>query len=221
MAMIIGTQAYTWHQYCEGEGKKLADELDRVLGEVAAAGLKAWEGTISHEAEADQHAALLEKHGLSMPSMYTGARLHDPEWRAAADEVVARGRLAKRAGTRWLVVNPDPLRWGAKEDKTDDQLRRQAEALRYIGRALDEQGQMLVYHAHDMEMRNAAREFHHMLRSTADLPVGWCLDAHWAFRGAGDAGDLFREGYAADAAARRGPPAQRQVVHGAAAGGRP
>jgi inosose dehydratase len=44
----------------------------------------------------------------------------------------------------------------------------------------------LAYHNHDIELRNAAREFHHMMAGTDPRHVSLCLDAHWVYRGAGN-----------------------------------
>jgi inosose dehydratase len=44
----------------------------------------------------------------------------------------------------------------------------------------------LAYHNHDIELRNAAREFHHMLAGTDPDHVSFCLDTHWVYRGAGN-----------------------------------
>ena len=45
---------------------------------------------------------------------------------------------------------------------------------------------MLAYHNHDIELRNAAREFHHMMLATDPKNVSLCLDAHWVYRGSGN-----------------------------------
>ena len=47
-------------------------------------------------------------------------------------------------------------------------------------------GLILAYHNHDIELRNAAREFHHMMVGTDPANVTLCLDAHWVYRGAGN-----------------------------------
>jgi len=47
-------------------------------------------------------------------------------------------------------------------------------------------GLTLSYHNHDIELRNAAREFHHMMVGTDPAYVTLCLDAHWIYRGAGN-----------------------------------
>ena len=93
---------------------------------------------------------------------------------------------AKRAGTAIIVTNPSPIRWGGPESKTDDQLRVQAAALEKLGRQLDTMGLQLAYHNHDAELRNAAREFHHMMVGTDPKYVTLCLDAHWIYRGSGN-----------------------------------
>ncbi|OHB77560.1 MAG: hypothetical protein A2Z25_14480 [Planctomycetes bacterium RBG_16_55_9] len=61
------------------------------------------------------------------------------------------------------VTNPSPIRWGGPENKDDVQLRVQAAALEKLGRELRAIGLILSYHNHDIELRNAAREFHHMM----------------------------------------------------------
>jgi inosose dehydratase len=44
----------------------------------------------------------------------------------------------------------------------------------------------LAYHNHDVELRQAAREFHHMMVGTDPGRVALCLDPHWIYRGAGN-----------------------------------
>jgi inosose dehydratase len=84
------------------------------------------------------------------------------------------------------VTNPSPLRWGGPENKTDEQLKVQAAALEKLGAGLKKMGLILAYHNHDIELRNAAREFHHMMVGTYPDYVTLCLDAHWIYRGAGN-----------------------------------
>ena len=87
-----------------------------------------------------------------------------------------------RIGTEVIVTNPNPI----NGDKTDDQLKTQAEALNVLGGQLASEGIQLAYHTHTPEMKNAAREFHHMMLGTDPGHMGLCLDAHWVFRGAGN-----------------------------------
>ena len=52
--------------------------------------------------------------------------------------------------------------------------------------ALRKQGIVLAYHNHDVEMRQGAREFHHMMVATDPENLSLCLEAHWLYRGSGN-----------------------------------
>ena len=130
---------------------------------------------------------LLKKHGLEMRSLYVNSTLHDAaQADKSIEEVLAAAAKAKAVGTRIIVTNPSPIRWGGPENKTDEQLKIQAAALDKLGARLKPMGLILAYHNHDMELRNAAREFHHMMVGTDPANVTLCLDAHWIYRGAGN-----------------------------------
>jgi inosose dehydratase len=135
----------------------------------------------------EQMTPLLKKHGLEMRSLYVNSTLHDAgQADKSIEEVVAAAEKAKSVGTRIIVTNPSPLRWGGPENKTDDQLKTQAAAMNKLGGRLRQMGLTLAYHNHDIELRNAAREFHHMMVGTDPANVTLCLDAHWVYRGAGN-----------------------------------
>ena len=132
-------------------------------------------------------APLLKKHGLEMRSLYVNSTLHDAaQADKSIEEVLAAAAKAKAVGTRIIVTNPSPLRWGGPENKTDEQLKVQGAALDTLGAGLKKMGLILAYHNHDIELRNAAREFHHMMAGTDPANVTLCLDAHWIYRGAGN-----------------------------------
>jgi inosose dehydratase len=122
-----------------------------------------------------------------MRSLYVNSTLHKPdEVEKSIAGALEIARRAKAAGCRIIVTNPSPIRWGGPENKDDDQLRVQAAALDRLGRELRGMDLVLAYHNHDIELRNAAREFHHMLVGTEAKHVTFCLDAHWVYRGAGN-----------------------------------
>jgi inosose dehydratase len=122
-----------------------------------------------------------------MRSLYVNSVLHDPEQAdASIAQVLAIGEKAKQVGTRIIVTNPSPIRWGGPENKDDAQLRFQARSLDKLGAGLKSMGLVLSYHNHDIELRNAAREFHHMMLGTDPEHVTLCLDAHWIYRGSGN-----------------------------------
>ncbi len=204
MAIVIGSQWYTWLQYYQSQGQDPAAHLDETLAEIAQAGLDAFEPSLEAPEEADRLAPLCARHHLRVPSIYSGAHLHEENWRASAAKVVERASAAAGAlGTKVVVVNPDPLRWGttppttgtATRDlseaggadvKSDAALRRQAAALAEMTGELRRHNLELAYHTHDREMRASARELHHMLLATREAGMKFCLDLHWIYRGAGN-----------------------------------
>jgi inosose dehydratase len=122
-----------------------------------------------------------------MRSLYVNSVLHEPEKaERSIESVLAIANKAKTLGTKIVVTNPSPIAWGGAQNKDDAQLKTQAEAMNRLGRQLKSIGLTLAYHNHDIELRNAAREFHHMMVGTDPAYVTLCLDAHWVYRGAGD-----------------------------------
>ena len=160
---------------------------DDLLADIAKTGIDGYEPIISNPSEFDGLGERLSKHGLEMRSLYVNSVLHEE---ARADnsiaEVLAIATAASKLGTKIIVTNPSPIRWGGPEDKTDAQLRIQAAALNRLGAELRKLGLVLAYHNHDAELRQGGREFHHMLTATDPDNVKFCLDAHWIFRGCGD-----------------------------------
>lgn len=187
----IATNVYPWFTFYRREKKDFNADLDAGLAEVAAAGLDGFEPILNSPEEVDRLAPLLEKHHLEMRSFYVNTVLHDPQ---AADQsiehvLVVAEKARSRLGTQFVVTNPSPISWNRQEpniDKNDEQLEIQARALDRLGAALRERGLRLAYHNHDMELRQAAREFHHMMLATNPENVGLCLDAHWIYRGSGN-----------------------------------
>jgi predicted dehydrogenase/sugar phosphate isomerase/epimerase len=102
----------------------------------------------------------------------------------SAEKALAIAEALRGQGVYKIILNPDPLPGGAP--KTDAQLLIQSTALDRLGAALAAAGTRLLYHSHDPEMKNGAREFHTMLVNTDPKSVGLCLDVHWLYRGAGN-----------------------------------
>jgi len=183
----LATNQYPWLTFYGREGRDFNASLDAALGEIASCGLDGYEPLVNGPADIDRLAPLLKKHGLELRSIYVNSTLHtaeDAEKSIAA--VLAIAEKAKTIGTRIFVTNPNPIRWGGAEDKTDEMLRTQAKALDALGEKLAAMGLVLSYHNHDIELRNAAREFHHMMVGTNPKHVTLCLDAHWIYRGSGN-----------------------------------
>jgi inosose dehydratase len=183
----LSCNQYVWFIYYQREKKNLSELLDTALGEMASVGLDGFEPSVGSPAELESLGALTRKHGLELRSLYVNSTLHEAtQVEKSVTDILAIARKARALGTRIIVTNPSPIRWGGPENKTDGQLECQAEAMDRLGRELAGLGLRLAYHNHDIELRNAAREFHHMLAGTDPQHVHLCLDAHWVYRGSGD-----------------------------------
>lgn len=183
----IACNQYPWTVVYELAGRNFDASLDTVLQDVARSGINGYEPLATSPAQIDELAPLLKKSGLEMKSLYVNSVLHKAEEAdKSIDQILAIAAGARTIGTTIIVTNPSPIRWGGPEDKTDDQLKAQAGAMERLGRQLNAMGLQLAYHNHDAELRNAAREFHHMMTGTDPKYVTFCLDAHWVYRGSGN-----------------------------------
>jgi inosose dehydratase len=184
MKATIGTQMYPWFQHFHETRGKYDDAcIDEAMQQSAAAGLAAWEQSVTSAAEAQKLGARLKRLNLKLDSIYAGGELHTSQWRKHADSIMQQGTWAKALGAKIVTSNPNPLPDG--KDKTDEELRTQAAALNYVAKGLRDIGMTLAYHTHDPEMRQGSREFHHMMLATREAGMKYCLDSHWIFRGLG------------------------------------
>jgi inosose dehydratase len=183
----VHTNVYPWITFLARDGRTWDADLARSIAEVASSGVGGLEAIGSSPQPVTDLGRLMKQHGLAMTSLYVNSTLHDPaELEQSLAQILNIARAAKDQGARVIVTNPSPIRWGGPEDKTDSQLETQAAALTRLGHALDDIGMTLAYHNHDPELRNAAREFHHMMVGTDPRVVRLCLDAHWIYRGSGN-----------------------------------
>ena len=183
----LACNQYPWTIFYRRDNRNFNNELDKGLGEVVASGMDGYEPLANNPQELDRLGPLLKKHGLEMRSLYVNSVLHERDKaNESIEAVLAIAEKAKRLSTKIIVTNPSPIQWGGPQNKDDAQLKVQAEALEKLGRRLKAMGLMLSYHNHDIELRNAAREFHHMMLGTDPAYVTLCLDAHWIYRGAGN-----------------------------------
>lgn len=183
----VATNVYPWYTFYRREGRDFEKDLDTSLAEVAKSGMDGFEPIGSSPQQIQALGQRLQQHKLQMRSLYVNSKLHDPKEAAASiRQALAIADAAKALDCRIIVTNPSPIRWGGLEDKTDEQIRFQAERLTELGTELKKRGLTLAYHNHDIELRNAAREFLHMLAGTDPEAVRFCLDAHWVYRGSGD-----------------------------------
>ncbi|GAB5405260.1 MAG: hypothetical protein Aurels2KO_34910 [Aureliella sp.] len=183
----IATNTYPWLTFARRAEREFALHSEQLLRDIAQAGITGYEPIINTPQEFSGLAARLETHGLLMKSIYVNSVLHDTETEDESSANVLRiATEAKKLGTKIVVTNPSPIRWGGPEDKSDEQLLLQAKSLDALGAELRKIGVTLAYHNHDAELRQGAREFHHMLTATDPENVKFCLDAHWIYRGCGN-----------------------------------
>jgi inosose dehydratase len=180
----ISSNAYNWITFYGREKKEWGQDLDACLGEYVKSGLTAYEPSFNTAEEVTRLAPLLKKHQLAMPSLYVGSVLHRPEEASkSVASILAIADEAKKLGTKIIVTNPNPIRWGGEELKSDAELILQAANLDRLGAEIRKKGLTLAYHTHDVELKAGAREFHHMLLNTAPQNVSFCFDVHWVYRG--------------------------------------
>ncbi len=186
-ALPISSNQYAWITFYNRDKRDWNADLDASLAEYVKSGLTAYEPSFSNVEEVKRLAPLLKKHNLTMPSAYVGSVLHDAtEGKRSIETALAIAEAAQPLGLKILVSNPSPLKWGSSDIKNDSQLIEQAKNLEFLGSELRKRGVTLAYHTHDVELRAGAREFHHMLQNTDPKNVGFCLDVHWVYRGAGN-----------------------------------
>ncbi len=183
----IATNTYPWSTFARREQVPYTRHSEALLKRIASTGINGYEPIIESPTELQGLASRLATHGLEMRSIYVNSSLHDSTQSARSiDSVLAICNELAAFGTKIVVTNPSPIRWGGPEDKDDQQLAHQAESLDALGSQLRKLGLTLAYHNHDAELRQGAREFHHMLTATSSENVKFCLDSHWIFRGCGD-----------------------------------
>lgn len=182
----VGAQLYVYQQVLSAEGRRLEEELDRVLVEVAEAGYDGAEGFLTlcrDEAAAVRTRSAFERAGIRVAGLYTGGAFHNPDLQERTiQSVLEQARRARELPCPTIVCNPDPV----GRDKTEEELRTQAEGLNRLGEALRRLGMRLLIHHHDPEMRQNARELRETIRWTDPALVGFCPDVHWMVRGGED-----------------------------------
>jgi inosose dehydratase len=192
--LLVGSQIYGWGQYYQRMKKDLNANLDEVLSALRDCGYDYAEGTMDASRPENnlKFAEQLKARGLKPVCIYTGARLHEA---GEADRNVERLLLAaascQRAGFSVINCNADPI----GREKTEEELKVQAAALRKLGAGLKAQGLRLGIHHHTPELVNQAREFHYVFRHTPPELVGFCFDVHWVYRGGLDPMQALQEYY--------------------------
>lgn len=183
----ISCNQYSWITFYGREGRDWGVDPDVSLKEFASTGIKAYEPAFNHAGEVAPLLPFLRKYQLVMPSVYVNSALHNKdEAQKSIESVLAIADALKAVNTKIIVTNPNPITWGSEKNKTDEELIEQAKNMDKLGAELRKRGMKLAYHTHDVELRAAAREFHHTLQATNPENVSLCLDVHWIYRGSGN-----------------------------------
>ena len=183
----ISCQQYPWMTFLEREDKNWKTNVTESIKLVAKSGIKGFEPLYESLEEVKLLKQLYKDYEFETESIYVNSILHDAsKVDESMEQALAIAKAAKKHGAKIVVTNPSPIRWGGPEDKNDAELMVQAKALNTLGEEMRKSGLTLAYHTHDAEMRQSAREFHHMMHGTDPKNVKLCLDAHWIYRGSGN-----------------------------------
>lgn len=180
----IACNSYNWLTFYRRSGGVWGKKPDEDFMEFSKTGIEAYEPGLSGLEEARQLVPVLKKYGIAMPSVYVNSILHQKD--KATESIGAILKIAdelKSFGTKIIVTNPSPIKWGSNDLKTDEELVTQAKSMEELGRQLKKRGMTLAYHTHDIELKAGAREFHHILLNTSPEFVSFCFDVHWIYRG--------------------------------------
>jgi inosose dehydratase len=162
---------------CEVPGWGLMLPAERVLGEMAALGLRATElGPIGYlPLDAAELRALLDRHGLRLAAAFVPLVLHEPsadEARAGAERMA---KLLADAGAdvfvAAVVVDQD---WAPRIELGASEWARVAERLAEVDEIAAAHGLTLALHPHAGTLVETAQDVE---RALATTDVGWCFDS--------------------------------------------
>jgi len=162
--------------------------LDDILGEVAVAGFEGAETDLAR-AKAGDIRSIFDKHSLKVSSLYSGGNFHEAQAaKATIDSILEAAKLVSSITTS-ITVNPN----SKGGEKTEDELKTQAENLNKLGSGLKSMGMSLFLHNHTPEIVSNAREFRSYCDLTDPQLANVCIDVHWVYRGGVDPFKLTEE----------------------------
>jgi sugar phosphate isomerase/epimerase len=189
----LSVEVYIWKQLLSRQHRTLTEGLGEIFASARAAGFQNIE--LSDDFFTPELGArtllLLQTNRLNVPSVYVHGAMH---------EVVAGGEteqralsvfaLARHAGCKAIVCDPEPKPAG---EKTDKELVTQAMLVNRLGRRLAAEGANLRLHNHKVELQSGAREWRYMLTHTDPKFVSVCLDIDWVKQAGYEPMNLLRE----------------------------
>jgi inosose dehydratase len=180
----MSVEGYIFQQYSERSHKQLGEIIAEVLPMAKSAGFTNIELNPAFFTPdiRDKTIAMLSSLNFRMPSIYVGGNLHSQDGASKTiDSALQCFRMAAPFGCKALVTNPDPK--SGDQQKTDDELKIEAESLNRMGRALGSEGCELRVHHHTPQLENGAREWRSILAHTDPKLVTICVDVDWAYEG--------------------------------------
>jgi len=180
-AKFVGAQLLAWAECFQRRDQSVAAHLDEIFAAARAAGYDYVEGFLDLDFPQNnvRFAAAMRRAGLRPVSLSADVRLHDAEAPAAIDKLLAAAKICRESGYLAINLHPETI----DRDKTDDELRAQADALDRIGRELNRLELVLGVHTQQIETQHGAREMRSNLRRTDPAHVGLCFDPQWLYRG--------------------------------------
>ncbi len=175
--MKIGIQTRPWGP--EMNRQHLSD----VMADIATAGYEGFEIGAQHLdiSKPDNLRQLAANHGLNVAGIHVGGEIYDPQSvQNALDNLERIIAYARAVGATFV-----PFSGRFKENKTEQDLRHQAENLNRIGQLCQRQGLKLCYHNHFWEIENDCAELRHLCTHTDPTLVSLCLDVGWVERAGG------------------------------------
>jgi inosose dehydratase len=159
----ISCTSYPWFTFYNREGKEWMGDPEVCINDYLNSGLKAHEPGFDNAKQVEELAPMLIKKGIAIPSIYVGTTLHDPaSVQENIDQAVSIALAAKKWGTKIIVTNPSPIRWGIPEDKDDAALTLQGESLEKLGAILA---------GHNMTV--AFRAMYHSASTSTGYTAAW------------------------------------------------
>jgi inosose dehydratase len=178
---------------CEVPGWGLMLPPDRVLGEMAALGLRATElGPIGYlPLDAAPLRALLDRHGLGLAAAFVPLVLHEPsadEARADAERLAAL--LAAAGADVFVAAVVVDQAWSPRIELGDAEWERVVRHLAVVEEIVAGHGLALALHPHVGTLVETAADVERVL-ATSD--VGWCFDSGHLLIGGVDPAAFVRD----------------------------
>nr|WP_299382898.1 TIM barrel protein [Allomuricauda sp.] len=185
-------QEFTWLTYFEREGKQWYKDLSSSLDKLAPNTLHGMEVLMEMHQGFPKTFSKIQKAQLQPISMFASPTLHLEDMAERhISKLLKIGKRLKQMGVSVIVVNPEAKEDGPVEHKTGGELTIQTKALDVLGAGFRKMGIRMLFHNHEIEMQNDAKEFLHALNGTRPENMGLCVDADWIYKGTGSLQTLY------------------------------